>query len=61
VDARVVPASTSECEATELLLDELVDSGAADRLELVLVDRGTSVKKAKQLSAQHGVEVRRVG
>lgn len=57
----VVPASTHENVATELLLAHLRDAGVVERLELVLVDRGTSAKAAAQLSRQLGVEVRRVG
>lgn len=39
----------------------MVASGQAERLELVLVDRGTSKKAAGGLSARFGVEVRPVG
>ncbi len=59
--ALVVPASCTESVATELLLEQLDASGQADRLELVLVDRGTSAKAARALAARFGVEVRRVG
>jgi putative transposase len=59
--ACVVPASTTENAATERLVDELIASGQAWRLEVVLVDRGTSVKAATALSGWHGVDVRRVG
>lgn len=59
--ARVVPASTSEATTVELLLEDMVASGQAERLELVLVDRGTSKKAAARLSALFGVEVRPVG
>jgi putative transposase len=48
--ARVVPASTSEQVCVERLLDDMFDSGQASRLELVLVDRGTSKTAAKRLS-----------
>lgn len=58
VAARVVPASTSEATTVGLLLADLVDSGLAERLELVLVDRGTSKRSAARLSARFGVEVR---
>jgi hypothetical protein len=57
----VVPASTTENAATERLVDELVASGQAHRLEVVLVDRGTSVKAAAVISRTHSVHVRRVG
>ncbi len=59
--ALVVPASCPESVATELLLEQLEGNGQADRLELVLVDRGTSAKAARALAARFGVEVRRVG
>jgi putative transposase len=59
--ALVVPASCTESVATELLLDQLAELGQAGRLELVIVDRGTSAKAARRLAAKHGVEVRRVG
>lgn len=59
--SRVVPASTTESAATSPLLDDLVTNGQTDRLELVLVDRGTSKRTADALSAEHGLEVRRVG
>jgi len=59
--ARVVPASTAERIAVEMLLDDMDAVGRSDRLELVMVDRGTSVKAARAMSAKHGVEVRRIG
>lgn len=59
--ARVVPASTSESTTVELLLEDMAVAGQAERLELVLVDRGTSKRSAAQLSARFGVEVRPVG
>ena len=58
---RVVPASTSEASAVELILDDLARSGADKRLELVPVDRGTAVSAAKRLSVKFNYEVRRVG
>jgi len=58
--ARVVAASTTESEATALLLGDMADNGQMGRLELVLVDKGTSDRRAKALSNQYGVEVRRV-
>lgn len=48
--ARVVPASTSEQVCVEMLIDDLVASGQAERLELVLVDRGTSDTAARRLA-----------
>ncbi len=58
---RVVPASTSEACAVEQILVDLADSGADQRLELVLVDRGTAQSAATRLSAKFNYEVRRVG
>ena len=58
---RVVPASTSEASAVEQILDDLVLTGADERLELVLVDRGTARSAATRLSAKFNYEVRRVG
>jgi len=58
---RVVPASTSEASAVEQILDDLVLTGADERLELVLVDRGTAASAATRLSAKFTYEVRRVG
>jgi putative transposase len=59
--ARVVPASAAEQVCAGLLLADMNTAGQSRRLELVLVDRGSSVKAAKVLSARHGCEVRRVG
>jgi len=58
---RAVPASTSEARAVELILEDLALSGADERLELVLVDRGTSQSAVTKLSAKFNCEVRRVG
>ena len=58
---RVVPASTSEASAVEQILDDLARTGAAERLELVLVDRGTPASAATRMSAKFNYEVRRVG
>ncbi len=58
---RVVPASTSEASAVEQILDDLARSGADERLELVLVDRGTARSAATELSNKFNYEVRRVG
>ena len=60
VGAVVVPASTPESRATELLLEHLDDLGVTGRLELVLVDRGTTARAATTLSRRFGLEVRRV-
>lgn len=60
VGAVVVPASTTESRATELLLEHLDELGVTDRLEVVLVDRGTTARAATVLSRRFGVEMRRV-
>jgi len=57
----VVPASMHENETTRVVLDHLARQGVTDRLELVLVDRGVTVRAADKLARRHGVEVRRVG
>lgn len=57
---RVVPASTSEASAVEQILDDLTRAGADERLELVLVDRGTARSAATRLSVKFNCEVRRV-
>ena len=59
--AVVVPASVHENVATATLMDQLAASGCADRLDVLLVDRGTTVKAAERIGKTHGVEVRRVG
>ena len=61
VAAVVVPASTHENRTSELMLEHLARQGVADRLELVLVDRGVTAPAARKLSRDHGLEVRRVG
>ena len=58
---RVVPASTSEANAVEQILDDLARTGGDERLELVLVDRGTAQSAAIRLTARFNYEVRRVG
>ena len=40
--ALVVPASTHESHASELMLEHLTGQGGTGRLELVLVDRGVT-------------------
>jgi putative transposase len=59
--ARVVPASTTESVCTQLLLADMSANGQADRLELVLVDKGVSKKAAAAASKEYGVEVRQYG
>lgn len=61
VGALVVPASTHENRASQLMLAHLTRQGVTDRLELVLVDRGVTAPEARRLSRRHGVEFRRVG
>jgi putative transposase len=58
---RTVPASTTEARAVELILEDLAGAGADERLELVLVDRGTAPSAAQRLSDRFNCEVRRVG
>lgn len=58
VATMVVPASTNDGIATELLL---AAKSFGTRLEKVLVDRGTSPKTALRVGRRHGVEVERVG
>jgi putative transposase len=61
VAALVVPASTHENRASELMLEHLDGQGVTDRLELILVDRGVTAAAARTLGRDHAVEVRRVG
>jgi putative transposase len=61
VGALVVPASTHENRTSEVMLQHLMRQGVAERLELVLVDRGVTAAAARELGRRHGVEVRRVG
>jgi len=61
VGALVVPASTHENRASELLLEHLTRQGVTDRLELVLVDRGVTAAAARALGRGYDLEVRRVG
>jgi putative transposase len=61
VGALVVPASTHENRASELMLEHLIEQGATSRLELVLVDRGVTAAAARTLGRHHDLEMRRVG
>ena len=61
VAALVVPASTHENRASDLILKHMEQEGVTDRLELVLVDRGVTAAAARTLSRDHDVEIRRVG
>lgn len=61
VAGRVVPANMAEQHAVELLLDDIVASGLAERLELVMVDKGCTKRTCARLSRQFGFEVRQVG
>ena len=49
VGALVVPASTHENRASELMLEHLARQGVTGRLELVLVDRGVTAAAARTL------------
>ncbi|MCW2806351.1 MAG: Transposase, family [Marmoricola sp.] len=60
VGALVVPASTHENRASELMLEHLTARGVTGRLALVLVDRGVTAAAARTLGRDHGFEVRRV-
>ncbi len=57
----VVPTSTHENRASELMLEHLTQQGVTERLELVLVDRGVTAAAARALGRDHDLEVRRVG
>ena len=57
----VVPASTHENQAAQVILDHLTEQKATGRLEVVLVDRGLTAGAAAKLGRWHGIEVRRVG
>jgi hypothetical protein len=61
VGALVVPASTHENRASELMLEHLDRQGVTDRLELVLADRGVTAAAARTLGRDHNIDVRRVG
>jgi putative transposase len=61
VGALVVPASTHENRASELMLAHLTRQGVTGRLELVLVDRGVSAAAARTLGRHHDLELRPVG
>ena len=61
VAAVVVPASTHENRASDLMLEHLTQQGITARLELLLVDRGVTAAAARDLSREHEPEVRRVG
>jgi hypothetical protein len=61
VGALVVPASTHENRASELMLEHLTRQGVTGRLELVLVDRGVTAAAARTPGRHHDLEVRRVG
>jgi hypothetical protein len=60
VAALVVPASTHENRASELMLEHLSRQGVTNRLELVLVDRSVTAAAARTLGRHHDLEVRRV-
>ena len=60
VGALVVPASTHENRASELMLEHLTRQGVTGRLELVLVDRGVTAAAARTLGRHHDLELRRV-
>jgi putative transposase len=61
VAARAVPANVAEQTTVELLLGDLVATGQAERLELVMVDKGCTKRACARLSRRFGFEVRQVG
>jgi putative transposase len=61
VAALVVPASTHENRACDLVLRHLSEQGAGERLELVIVDQGVTAAAADVVGRQHNVDVRCVG
>ena len=61
VGALVVPASTHENRASELMLEHLTQQGVTGRLDVVLVDRGVPAAAARTLGLHYNIEVRRVG
>jgi putative transposase len=61
VGALVVPASTHENRASELMLEHLTRQAVTGRLELVLGDRGVTATAARTLGRLHDLELRRVG
>ncbi len=58
VGALVVPASTHEDRASELMLEHLTQQGVTGWLELVLVDRGDTAAAARALGRHHDLEAR---
>jgi putative transposase len=61
VVALVVPARTSEVAGEDQLVWKLASLGGVDRLEKVLVDKGTAAGSAVRLSRECGVEFERYG
>ena len=61
LSAMVVPASTHEARANELLLERLTATGQGRRLKVALVDKGTAARSAQRLSRRFGLDVRVVG
>ena len=60
VAALVVPASTHENRASELMLEHLTRQGVTNSLERVLVDRGVTAAAGRTLGRHHDLEVRRM-
>lgn len=58
--AVVVPASTHENRASELMLEHLTHQGVAGRLELLLVDRGVTAAPARKLTRDRDLELKQV-
>ena len=57
VAALVVPASTYENRASDLMLEHLTQQGVAGRLDLAVVDRGVTAAAARDLGREYDVEV----
>jgi putative transposase len=61
VGALVVPASTHENRASELMLKHLTRQGIIERVDLVLVALRVTATAARTLGRRHYLEIRRVG
>ncbi len=58
---KVVPASTAEADSVGQLLTQIEIQNQADRLDLVLVDKGNSNKRVQAMNVHKSYEVRRYG
>lgn len=57
-EALVVPASTHENDSNVALLAQLAALGVTDRLDVVMVNRGTTDRAARSVASKHRVEIR---